>query len=378
MTFLTILFICLLVFYLLFILRVIHGIGVVSADRFLVKKDYTPSVTLIIPFRNEADVILDSLKCAQALDYPGDKLEVIYVDDHSDDEGCAKLKNAISENHIRIIKNAHKNSRSGQKKGAILTGINNSTGEVIFTTDADCTFQKNWIKTMVSKFDENVGFVSGPVFYEDTKTLFEKFQQMEFAGLVLVGAGLIGINKPLLCNGANIAYKRNVFLSVGGFEDNMNISSGDDEFLMQKIASTGDYEIKFCFENSALVSTKGCRTINKFVMQRRRWASKSLFYKDKIKVLSLIMIYLFYLSFPVMVVLGISTDYLYLRLFWFALVFKGAFELGVLKNAEFLFNKKINKFLFAVAQFFHIPYIIIIPLLGIYGNYEWKERKLKR
>lgn len=378
MTAITIILIFLLVYYLLFLSGVNHGISKVFADRKNFRSNYYPTVSVIIPFRNESEVILKSLESIRKTEYPSDKLEVVYVDDNSDDDGYEKLKNAIREENIKLIRTESTGGGRGEKKRAIQTGIKYSSGEIIFTTDADCTHGREWLSTMVSKFEEKVGFVSGPVAYEEEKKLFTKIQQMEFAGLVLIGAGLIGIKLPLLCNGANIAYRRKAFESVGGFEGNLEISSGDDEFLMQKIAGGGEYTVKFCFENPALVFTKSCKTLGEFVMQRRRWSSKGLFYKEKTKVLGLILIYLFYISFPVMLVLGISTDYFYLRLFWFAIILKSAFEFGILKNGEILFQHKVRKKLFAGGQFLHIPYIIIIPLLGLFGNYVWKERKLRR
>lgn len=377
MTAVTIILIFLLAFYLLFLSGVNHGISKVFTDRKNFRSKYYPSVSVIIPFRNESGIILNSVESIRNLDYPDDKLEIIYVDDNSDDDGYKKVKNAIEGGKIKLIKSESTGVGRGAKKKAIQTGIKYSSGEIIFTTDADCTHGKEWLKSMVSKLEEKVGFVSGPVAYEEEKKLFARIQQMEFAGLVLVGAGLIGIKRPLLCNGANIAYRREAFESVGGFEGNLDISSGDDEFLMQKIAR-GGYNVKFCFENSALVLTKSCKTLREFVMQRRRWSSKGLFYNEKIKVLGLMLIYFFYISFPVMLILGISTDYFYLRLFWFAIILKSAFEFGILKNGEILFQQKVKKKLFAGAQFLHIPYIIIIPLLGLFGNYKWKERKLKR
>ncbi|MHC1736927.1 MAG: glycosyltransferase [Ignavibacteriaceae bacterium] len=378
MTAITIILIFLLVYYILFLSGVNHGIRKVFADRKNFRSKYYPLVSVIIPFRNESAVILNSLESIRKIDYPDDKLEVVYVDDNSDDDGYEKLKNAIRGGNIKLIRTDSSGGGRGEKKRAIQTGIKCSSGEIIFTTDADCTHGKEWLRSMVSKFEENVGFVSGPVAYEEGKNFFARIQQMEFAGLVLIGAGLIGIKRPLLCNGANIAYRREAFESVGGFEGNLDISSGDDEFLMQKIASGGEYNVKFCFENSALVLTKSCKTLGEFAMQRRRWSSKGLFYKEKTKVLGLVLIYLFYISFPVMLILGISTDYFYLRLFWFAIILKSAFEFGILKNGEILFQHKVRKKLFAGAQFLHIPYIIIIPLLGLFGNYVWKERKLKR
>ena len=68
---------------------------------------------------------------------------------------------------------------------------------------------------------------------------------------------------------------------VGGFTYQMNLSSGDDELLMQKIHRDTDYKIKFALDKNAIVSTEANPTVKDFYHQRKRWASKGLFYGDK-------------------------------------------------------------------------------------------------
>jgi hypothetical protein len=53
------------------------------------------------------------------------------------------------------------------------------------------------------------------------------------------------IGKPNMCNGANIAYPKAVFEEVNGFDGNEHIASGDDEFLMHKIAEKYPNQIVF-------------------------------------------------------------------------------------------------------------------------------------
>jgi hypothetical protein len=63
----------------------------------------------------------------------------------------------------------------------------------------------------------------------------------------LVGSGACAmmIGKPNMCNGANIAYPKAVFEEVNGFDGNEHIASGDDEFLMHKIAEKYPNQIVF-------------------------------------------------------------------------------------------------------------------------------------
>jgi hypothetical protein len=47
------------------------------------------------------------------------------------------------------------------------------------------------------------------------------------------------------------------------------------------------------------------------------------------------------------------------------------------KGIELLFIKNILD-IFLIAEFLHIPYIIIAGLSGAFGNYQWKGRSLIR
>ena len=203
-------------------------------------------------------------------------------------------------------------------------------------------------------------------------------QRIEFAGLVISGAGLIGINKPVICNAANIAYRKTVFDQVNGFDDQLKLSSGDDELLMQKIWKETEYKIKFCPDKKAVVKTIPNKSIPEFYQQRKRWASKGLFYADKLLILKLILIFLFYLSIPVEIFLGIFLSTKFFVILLAGLLFKAFFEYLVLKRGtELLFDKKLLR-PFIFAEILHIPYIIISGISGIFGNFTWKERKVSR
>ncbi|MBK9099225.1 MAG: hypothetical protein IPM14_14125 [bacterium] len=190
----------------------------------------------------------------------------------------------------------------------------------------------------------------------DDKRLFAEFQKLEFAGLVLCGAGLIGAGHPTICNAANIAYRKKVFDEVGGFNDNMDLSSGDDELLMQKIARDTDFKVKFCINKKAIVKTSANQSIGDFYQQRKRWASKGLFYSDKSLVLKLILIYAFYIGLVAQIILGIWLNKIFLFSFLISLFLKIIFEFRILyKGKEILLNNlKLNYLL--IVEIFQIPY----------------------
>ena len=374
--FLLLFFFIVLVHYLLFLQRIFRGLGNLKpCNNQNIPQDF---ISIIIPFRNESENILKSLKSLESQLYPIEKYEVIYVNDSSEDNSLELLKSNTKKSNIRIISVPPDFSVNAHKKRAVRYGIENAKGDVIVTTDADCIHDEEWLISLMQAFDSVTGFVSGPVEFLDDKTIFSNFQKIEFAGLVLCGAGLIGSGHPTICNAANIAYRKKVFDEVGGFKDNMDLSSGDDELLMQKISRDTDFKVKFCIDKRAIVKTSANQSIGEFYQQRKRWASKGLFYSDKSLVLKLILIYTFYLGLIAQLLLGFWLDKIFLFSFLISLILKIIFEFRILHSGKRILLNNLNLDYLFFAEIFQVPYIIITGIVGAFGNYLWKSRKIKR
>ena len=371
-----IIFVLLLAHYIFFLMKILSGLKKlkpsVSAS---IPKEF---ISVIIPFRNEEKNILANLKSIEAQDYPKEKFELIYINDSSEDNSLKLLQDNKIAGNIKVLSVPDKFSVNAHKKRAIRYGIENSKGEIIVTTDSDCLHYKEWLSSLLNNFDKETAFVSGPVEFIDDTTFFSKIQKLEFAGLISTGAGLIGSGSPTICNAANIAYRKNVFDEVGGFKDQMDLSSGDDELLMQKIAKDTDYKVRFSVNKNSIVKTHSNRSVTEFYHQRKRWASKGLFYGDKNLIVKLVLIYLFYIGLVFQPVLGITlSGYFFLSLIA-SLLLKSIFEYLILaRGRKILFNNLSLK-PFVIAELLQVPYIIIAGLVGAFGNLKWKERKIRR
>jgi cellulose synthase/poly-beta-1,6-N-acetylglucosamine synthase-like glycosyltransferase len=335
-------------------------------------------ISVIIPFRNESENVLSCLRSLENQNYPHDKYEIIFIDDSSTDDTSDKLKNAITKKETAVFTLSEKNSSSAHKKNAISYGIEKSKGEIIFTTDADCIHSPDWLNSVMKCFDEQTGFVSGPVELNETKNLFGKLQKIEFAGLIAAGAGLIGAGKPTICNGANIAYRKSAYSQVNGYEGTLKFSSGDDESLMQKIFQRTSYRVKFCLNQESIVFTHAASTIREFYQQRKRWASKGLFYANKLFVFRLNLIYLFFLTFLIIAFYGLISETKFLPIAGVILLIKIFADFIVITSAKKLFLPDLKLDIFLLAEILHIPYLIITAASGALGSYEWKGRTIKR
>ena len=357
-------FLILLFYYSYFLVSILMGLT--KLKPVLKKEPVKEFVSIIIAFRNEEDNILENLKSIEAQNYPKDKFEVIYVNDSSTDKSVEILQSSVKNANIKVL---------------VLPedyGIENSKGEIIVTTHADCFHSPDWLVNLLSTFDDKTGFVSGPVEFTDSKGIFTELQQIEFAGLILTGAGLIEMRKPVICNGANITYRKDIFESLNGFQDQLHISSGDDGFLMQKIHKDGKYSVKFCLNRDAIVKTKPVASMLQFYQQRKRWASKSIFYTDKKLVMELTVIFLFYLSLLIQLLSVFLISEIFLLLLSFSLLTKFLLEFLILKRGKKILFPGLKLRYFLLAELLQIPYIIVSSVAGLFGNFTWKERKVKR
>lgn len=334
--------------------------------------------SVIVPFRNEENKIRQCLLSLFEQDFDKERYEIILVDDNSEDNGIEKIKDLLAQNNVRLIRIEN----GAGKKKAIEKGIEIARNEIIVTTDADCYHSKKWLRSLIESFDENTGFVAGKIVYTNTKNFFELIQKIEFASLVSIGAAFIGNKIPLLANGASCAYRKDLFYKVGGFKDNLVLASGDEEFLMQKIRFDTDYKIRFCVLDNSTTFTEPVHSPVKFINQRKRWVSKVLFYRNKMLIPVLVLLYLFYLVFLFSIFLALlSTSFAntIFQIFLIKIFIDMIFMLNGFRLLEFKFGDILKMILvFPIAEIFHLFYISIVPILSYITGFDWKGRNYKR
>ena len=251
-------------------------------------------ISVIVPVRNEAHNILNLLGNILKQDLPFSYFEVIVVDDYSEDN-TALIVNYFQTQHpefpLSFVK-VKEDRNSSNKKVAIRQGIHLAQGELMITTDGDCSMGEKWLSTIHSFYQKfKPQLISSPVALDYPQHIFGKIQVVEFASLIGSGAATLFWGYPTMCNGANMAYTKKVFLEVGGFEGNIEILTGDDEFLMQKIYQKYPKQVLFLKSQDAIVRTSTLISLKDFYQQRKRWASK--WSKHKLPHIYLIAIIIF-------------------------------------------------------------------------------------
>jgi len=220
--------------YLLVLIYLIKGWSNLKRPK-LDTVDFKTKVTVLIAARNEEEKIALTIDDILAQDFPKHLMEVIIVDDHSTDR-TAEIIRSYAPQGIKLLQLNEDKPLNSYKKKAIAEAINQSTGELMVATDADCRMGPQWLSSIVNYYEtRNPVMISSPVTYFEEKSLFENLQTLEFGYLVAMGASFIGNNKASTCNGANFAYRKDVFYEVGGFKGIDELASGDDELLLQKV-----------------------------------------------------------------------------------------------------------------------------------------------
>ena len=341
------------------------------------KKD--TKVSVIIPARNEEKNILHILTKLIQQNYPQENFEIIVIDDNSTDNTVEKVTGYIQQHpeyQIQIIQLSGENLAAAYKKKAITKGIEASKGELMITTDADCSMHKNWLLSIVSFYiSEKPQMIVGPVSFHNETSLFEKLQSFEFLSLIAITAGAIRIRRPIMCNGANLAYQKSAFLKVGGF-GNDSFSSGDDVFLLLKIKQQfGNKSVRFLKNLDAIVYTEPKRKLKDFIHQRVRWASKNKIYDKKILLVSFT-VYMTNLLLILGLVLALFISSIF-KIVVISMIIKMLIDLPILFDiTKFVNQRKMMFYAFPLIILYPV-YIIVTGALGIIGNYQWKGRSIK-
>lgn len=365
---LTVLFLCVVAF-------LVTGWKAIKPPRVKLS-GFTTKVTVMIAARNEAESIHLTIEDILAQDYPKHLTEIIIVDDHSTDN-TSQIIGSYAGRGVKLLQLNEDKPLNSYKKKAIAEAIKLSTGELMVATDADCRMGSKWLSSVVGYYEMEQPFmISSPVSYFEEKSLFERMQALEFYSLIATGAAFIGNGHASTCNGANLAYRKDIFYEVGGFNGIDDLASGDDELLLQKVAQRYPGKIGFLKWYDAVVFTHAKHNLASFMQQRRRWASKSVKYKDKKVVALVVGLWLFNLSVLANLCYGLyDTNYLIVSGLQYITVFLA--ELVLLVPVTIFFKRPRLIMVLPVSIPLYFVYFVYIGMLGNKGKYNWKGRMVR-
>ncbi len=371
-----------------FLFTIVTGAYVFTLSLFLIglffpnkqKTSYQPRVSVVVAARNEQSNIGNLLSELVQQTYPKDLMEIIIVNDGSEDNTGEIIDRFAREySHIKHVK-AVLDTETGliAKKNALNQGIRRATGEIILSTDADCHVKPSWVSTMVSYFLPPVGMVVG--FSQLGKpghrsSLFENLQALDFLSLMAAAQGSLNLGCPLAASGQNIAYRKAAFEAVGGFEKIKKRISGDDVLLLQLIRKYTNWKIRFAPDPNSFNWTEAERTLRSFLNQRKRWASNGS-YQLKLNpgffsfiLVVFLMNAILMIGTPVYALIHQSISVPLV-----CLIAKIMIEFAIARKGALVYQRRDLLKYFPLWAILQLPYIIFTGIFGTLGHFIWKDR----
>lgn len=339
-----------------------------------------PRVSVIIAARNEEDNIGGILSDLVQQSYPTELYEVIIANDQSNDR-TGDIVNGFAENfpHVKLLNIENIPLNFSPKKFAIQQTVDLSTGEIILATDADCRVGFKWIESMAAYFEPEVGFVIGFSQFGakgEQQNLIERYQAFDFVTLMGAAVGTTNLGFPLAASGQNLAYRKSVFLQIGGYKKVAHRVSGDDVLLLQLVRKYTNTKIVFAGDPNSFAVSQPQPTLAAFINQRKRWASNG---SIQIKLNMGFFLYLSQvLLFNAALLVGIPAAVVtgrYLDIFLICLGVRVLSEFLIALRAAFYFDRTDVLRYFPLWFLTQIPYIVGVGLSGTLGKFQWKDRQ---
>ncbi|AWI04409.1 glycosyltransferase family 2 protein [Clostridium drakei] len=244
--------------------------------------DYTPGVTIIIPCFNEEEWIENTILSCINQDYPIDKLEVIVVDDCSNDKSVKKIKNTLNKLKNEAGRFDTKNrvkyfvqEKNMGKRDALCRGVLNAKHDLVVFVDSDSFLDPFAIRNLVQPFkDPKMGGVSGRTDVANTFTnTLTKMQSVRYyIAFRIMKAAEAYFDAVTCLSGPLSCYRKQIVI------DNMD-NWLDQRFLGQKATFGDDRAMtnfvlngyRTSYQDTAICSTIVPNRYKVFLKQQMRW-----------------------------------------------------------------------------------------------------------
>ncbi len=168
-----------------------------------------PSLTVIIPAYNEGAMVEKAIASVGASDYPADRLEIICIDDGSQDDTWSYIQRA--QRHYPHLVRPIRFAANRGKKAGLYAGFTRGRGEVFVTLDSDSLIAPDALRHLVAPLlhDPKIGAVAGNVkVYNRHLSFMGKMQGVRFVNLDYLRASQ-SLYRAVVCTpGSLSAYRR--------------------------------------------------------------------------------------------------------------------------------------------------------------------------
>lgn len=359
------LFVGILLFVHFFVLQYIAS-GLAQSTRQTITPTDKIDLTVIIPLRNEEKNVPFLINSLSGQDISKHHVKFLFIDDHSTDNTLELLRQQLHTFPFQYQVLNQNDENTFGKKQAIKQGVYHTQSEYVVQTDADCIHPPNWLSSIQNRLAlTHPDLLILPVYLNKSSTLLLDYY--DFFALQFLTFGLAGNNLPILCNGANMAFKTSKFKDVTIRHE--KISSGDDIFLLETLVQQKS-RIEAFQHASVVAETNGSKSLGLFIKQRVRWASKNKYSTNRfnkkiglyfllVNLLPLIIIYYSPLLSLLLVAIKSTIEFIYLK-----------------KKAHHQ-NQPFHFFEFLTVNTIYPFYLISIISASLFWKPDWKKRKIE-
>lgn len=273
---------CLLVL-IVFVNRYVFGSLLRTTDRRTERQYGTepgtlPTVAIVVPVFCEGASVLKTADSFAALDYPKDRLSVVFIDDCSTDNTLDYLKQAVAKYPWMQLR---QNPYNMGKRLGIKQAVLDLDAELIMSVDSDVIVENNVVRNLVSHmYTTGADAVGGCVFVSNAdETWLTRMQAVKYwVGYQFLKNLENAFDHVMCLSGCLTLYKRSALLAV---DEHLGIRTflgdevkyGEDRFLTRKLVEAG-FRTRLCFK--ARCYTKAPTAMPGYLNQQLRWRRSNM------------------------------------------------------------------------------------------------------
>lgn len=226
-----------------------------------------PRVSVLLPVCNEKHVVAKLLQAVACLRYPDDQLEILVLDD-STDETCQIIDETLAHLPNRNIRHLRRPERTGYKAGNLSFGLTKARGDFIAIFDADCLPSADFLVQAMPCFaDSEVGFLQTGIRSVNSDTSFlTRFQALEAGHKEDVTTGLSEDGFMASLTGSSCIWRRTCIEAIGG----ISAATITEDVDMGYKAQLTNW--KYVWLGNVTSQAEFPETMAAFRVQRQRWA----------------------------------------------------------------------------------------------------------
>ncbi|MFB6144121.1 MAG: glycosyltransferase family 2 protein [Candidatus Nanohaloarchaea archaeon] len=220
---------------------------------------YFPGVTFLVPAYNEEDYIAGTLESLLEQNYPSEKIEIIAINDGSEDNTLEEMKKY--EDRIEII-----DKENSGKSNSMNQALERVDTEVVACMDADSRPEKDFLKKMVGYLEEDgVKGVTPAMMIEDPETTAQRVVWFEYVYNLFLRKLFSIFDSQFVMPGPGSLYETKHLKEIGGWDEDTLTEDMEVVFRMMEAGA------KIRNSTNAKVKTHSPPDFRGLLRQRSRW-----------------------------------------------------------------------------------------------------------